>query len=155
VPRPNADNGAFLINALDNLSGSSDLISLRSRGRFARPFDRVGEIRRAAEDQFRAKEEELEAALRTTEDKLAELQGKKEGASRLVLSPEQQLELEQFQEERVRLLRERREVRHQLRKDIERLGTRLKLANVFLIPAAITLIALGLWSYRSRRRSAP
>ena len=52
---PTAGNGDFAINALDNLSGSSDLISVRSRGQFARPFVRVNEIRQASELRFRAK----------------------------------------------------------------------------------------------------
>ena len=38
---PSAANGAFVVNALDNLTGSGDLISVRNRGTFTRPFTRV------------------------------------------------------------------------------------------------------------------
>ena len=56
---PTANNADFVINALDNLSGSSELIGLRSRGFSDRPFDRVIEIQRAAELQYRDRERAL------------------------------------------------------------------------------------------------
>ena len=74
-----ASNGDFLINALDNLSGSADLISLRSRASFSRPFDRVEELRLAADAQFQiATEQQLEAELDETERNLGELQAARE-----------------------------------------------------------------------------
>ena len=73
VPQPIADNGNFIINALDNLSGSNDLISLRSRGEFTRPFERVEAIRRDAELRFREREKQLIAKLEETEKKLIPL----------------------------------------------------------------------------------
>ena len=58
-----ASNGDLVQNALDNLAGSADLISVRGRATFTRPFDRVERLRRAADERFRAKEQELEAAV--------------------------------------------------------------------------------------------
>ncbi len=52
IPQPIADNGDFIVNSLDNLSGNTDLISLRSRGVFSRPFEKVEAIRRQAEAQI-------------------------------------------------------------------------------------------------------
>src|SRR5204863_461521 len=54
-----ASNGDLVQNALDNLAGSTDLISVRGRASFTRPFERVEKLRRAADDRFRAKEQEL------------------------------------------------------------------------------------------------
>src|SRR6185437_8340614 len=65
-----ANNGDFVLNTLDNLAGSADLISVRGRATFSRPFDRVEALRRNADDRFRAKEQELEQELRDTEQKL-------------------------------------------------------------------------------------
>jgi ABC-type uncharacterized transport system involved in gliding motility auxiliary subunit len=149
---PTASNGDFVVNALDNLSGSNDLISLRSRGRFSRPFDKVAEIRRDAETRFRQKEKELEDKLADTERKISELQSNKEGTSAMILSPEQQAEIERFREERLKTRKELRKVKHELQKDIEGLGTKLKFVNVGLMPFVIILSALGLAAFRSSRR---
>lgn len=74
VPQPWADNGALVVNALDNLSGTDALISVRSRGRFSRPFVVVGRLQREAETSFRQKEEQLKQRLADTEQQLAALQ---------------------------------------------------------------------------------
>ena len=42
-----ASNGDLVQNALDNLAGSADLISVRGRASFTRPFERVDRLRRA------------------------------------------------------------------------------------------------------------
>ena len=69
-----ANNGDFVINALDNLSGSADLIGLRSRATYTRPFTTVEELRREADARFRATEQQLQAELAETERKLGDLQ---------------------------------------------------------------------------------
>ena len=96
---PTAGNGDFAINALDNLSGSSDLISVRSRGQFARPFVRVNEIRQASELRFRAKEQQLTDELNVTEKKLVELESAKSSgvADTVILTQAQEEEIERFQ----------------------------------------------------------
>lgn len=149
VASPWANNGDFVINILDSLSGSSDLISIRSRAGFSRPFTRVADIRQAAEQQFRHKEQELEAQLRETEAQLTELQqASGDGQMSLSLTPEQEQLLIEFQDKQIQIRKELREVRHQLDKDIDALGTRIKLLNVALIPLLVALFAL----YRGLRR---
>ncbi|MEJ2115190.1 MAG: Gldg family protein, partial [Gammaproteobacteria bacterium] len=69
-----ANNGDLIINAIDNLIGSSDLISIRGRETSTRPFERVNELRLAADQKFRSTEEALQAKLAETEKKLVELQ---------------------------------------------------------------------------------
>src|SRR5262249_53555963 len=89
-----ANNGDLISNALDNLAGSADLISVRGRATFTRPFDRVEALRRNAEDRFRAKEQQLEEELKSTEEKLAQMQSRKDDKSSMILSPEQEQEIE-------------------------------------------------------------
>lgn len=149
--QPLADNGDFLINSLDNLCGSDDLIGLRSRGRFNRPFDRKVELERAAEDKYREKEQELEAKLANTEAKLAEL-SQSSGGGTLILSPEQQEEIIKFRDEQLATRKELREVKHQLQKDIDSLGSTLKFLNILLVPLIIGLGAFATWALRSNRR---
>lgn len=150
-----ANNGDFAINAVDNLIGSGDLISVRTRPGSVRPFDTVDDLKRAADDRFRAKEQELQAQLSETERKLTELQSAKGDAkSALLLSPEQQAELQRFQDQKLRIRKELRQVRAQLDEDIRALGSKLKFLNIAGVPLLLTLAALvwALMRARARRR---
>ncbi|WP_394559513.1 GldG family protein [Aquipseudomonas alcaligenes] len=150
VPQPFADNAGFAINALDNLSGSDALISVRSRGRFSRPFEVVEALQREAEAQFRVKEEDLQKRLAETDQKLASLQ-QQDPSKALELTPEQQAAVQQFIAEKLRIRKELREVRFQLNAQIEDLGRTLKLANILAVPLLLTLGVLALWLWRRRK----
>lgn len=152
VPNPFANNGDFLVNAVDNLGGNDDLISLRSRGQYARPFERVADIRRQAEAQFRERERALRAKLTETEQKLRDLQqGKSGGGEATILSPEQRKEIELFRSEQLKTRKELRAVQHELGKNIEALGNRLKLINIGLIPLLLAAVAVAVGVLRQRR----
>ncbi|AQZ33037.1 ABC transporter [Pseudomonas sp. LPH1] len=151
MPQPWSDNGSFTINALDNLTGSEALISVRSRGRFSRPFVVVEELQRAAEQRFRDKEQALQARLAETEQQLAALQQSDD--PNLELTPEQQGALQRFIQQKLEIRKELREVRYQLNADIEALGRTLKIINIALVPALLTLGVLALWLWRRRRRA--
>ncbi|PAU57950.1 GldG family protein [Pseudomonas indica] len=153
IPQPWADNAGFAINALDNLAGSDALISVRSRGRFTRPFTVVEALQRDAEVKFREKEQVLQQRLADTEQKLAALQRSDDPAKVLELTPEQQATLQQFLQEKVRIRKELREVRYQLNADIEKLGRTLKFVNIALVPLVLTLAVLALWVWRRRRQA--
>ena len=151
-----ASNGDLVDNALDNLAGSADLISVRGRATFQRPFERVERLRRAADERLHAKEQELEAQLRDTESKLEALQSKKDTGSALIVTPEQEKEIEHFQTEKLRIRKELRAVRAGLNENIERLGTTLKIINIVLVPLLFAGLALLVWWWqRQRRRAAP
>jgi ABC-type uncharacterized transport system involved in gliding motility auxiliary subunit len=150
VPQPFADNAGFAINALDNLSGSDALISVRSRGRFSRPFEVVEALQREAEAQFRVKEEDLQKRLAETDQKLASLQ-QQDPTKALELTPEQQATVQQFIAEKLRIRKELREVRFQLNADIEALGRTLKLLNILAVPLLLTFGVLALWLWRRRK----
>ena len=149
-----ANNGDFVVNAVDNLTGSSALISVRGRATSSRPFDRVNALRRQADDRFRAKEQELNKELQETEQKLNELQRGKTDEQALILSPEQKLELERFQEQKVKIRKELRQVRRQLDAEIESLGSWLKFLNIALLPILLTLAAAAYARWRRRRVAA-
>ncbi|MCY1286052.1 gliding-associated putative ABC transporter substrate-binding component GldG [compost metagenome] len=153
VPQPWADNSGFAINALDNLAGSDALISVRSRGRFSRPFDVVEKLQRDAEVKFREQEQVLQQRLADTEQKLASLQQNQDPAKALELTPEQQATLQQFIQEKLRIRKELRDVRFQLNASIEDLGRTLKFVNIALVPLVLTLGVLVLWFWRRRRKA--
>jgi len=148
-----ASNGDLVENALDNLAGSADLISVRGRASFTRPFDRVDKLRRAADERFRAKEQELEQQLRETEAKLTALESKGGGdKASLIITPEQETEIEHFQTEKLRIRKELRAVRAGLDADIKHMGNVLKIIDIIVVPAAFALIALAIATWRRRRR---
>jgi len=149
-----ANNGDLVLNTLDNLAGSADLISVRGRASFSRPFDRVEALRHIADDQFRAKEQELEKQLRETEEKLTALQSRRNDKSAMILTPEQESELDNFQNEKLRIRKELRAVKAGLNKDIEHLGTELKIINIVVVPVLFAAIAIGVGLWRKRKRSS-
>jgi len=82
---------------------------------------------------------------------LRELQQQKEETQKLVLSPEQEAEIERFREERRRINQELKRVRKNLRADIDRLGAVLKGVNIFLMPALVAVFGLGYAVHRRKR----
>jgi len=149
-----ASNGAFVVNALENLSGSSDLIGVRSRASFTRPFTRVDELRVRAEARFRETEERLQSELDETEQRLGELQSSREDSGNILLTPEQQAEIDRFIDQRATIRKELRAVQRGLDQDIERLGTILKIINIGLVPLLLTFfVLLAVWR-RNRRDAA-
>jgi len=152
IATPWADNGDFLVNAVDNLGGSTALISVRSRGRFTRPFEAVQGLRRQAEAKYLESAEALQLRLTETERKLSELQSSKVQDMSLNLSPEEESALLQFQEEKLLIRKELRDVRHQLDKDIEQLGSTLKFLNIALVPILLTLLLLAINVLRNRAK---
>ena len=154
VAIPNAHNGAFVLGALENLSGSDALISLRGRGISDRPFELVAELRRDAEERFRNKEQVLTARLREVQTKLAGLEKQSDGEN-LVLTDKDRQEIEKFRGDMLSVRRELREVKRELRKDIDRLDGVLKFANIAAVPLLIGFAGIGWAAYRRRRTSAP
>ena len=151
--QPWAGNGDFVVNAVEALAGSSDLISLRGRAGFSRPFHEVEALRRRAEEQFRRQEEALQARLQEADRNIRRLQQLKPAGEEELLTERQRAEIESFRAERLRVRRDLRLVRHELGRDIEALGFRLRLLNIWLMPFAVTLAALGLWAAQRRRRA--
>jgi ABC-type uncharacterized transport system involved in gliding motility auxiliary subunit len=151
VASPLANNHDFVANAVANLAGSENLIGLKSRQTFDRPFDRVQALQRDADARFRATEQRLEAELDETERRLGELQAAREDSGSLFMSEEQQDELERFRLEQVRIRQELRDVQRGLNSSIQDLGTALKLVNIVAIPLVLTVAALVSYFLRRRR----
>ena len=139
---PTANNADFIVNAADNLSGTSSLINLRSRGLSARPFELVQNIQNEAEDKYRAKERSLVKELEDVEKKMQELQNRERAKSAAVLSPEQQAEIAKFRARVLEIRQELRQVQLNLRRDIDNLDARLKVLNIAAVPAAVAILAL-------------
>src|SRR5579862_1285304 len=154
IAAPFADNAAFVLNSIENLSGSGDLISLRTRESGQRPFTVVRKIQEDAQSQFQAKEKALQQHLTETQQRLHELeQGGEAQQGQVGLTPEQQKEVENFRKDLIDTRTQLRDVQHNLRKDIDALGSRLALINIALVPVLISVFALVLAGLRRRKRA--
>ncbi|MDH3239096.1 MAG: Gldg family protein [Alphaproteobacteria bacterium] len=150
---PVSDNMNLVTNALDNLTGSDELIGLRSRGVSVRPFTLVEDLTRKAELRLRAKERELQSRQEETERKLRQLQSPARGeGDRAILSPKQIKEINKFKGELLTIRKQLRDVQLGLREDIEKLEGRLWIYNIGLIPVLVALAAVILGLARTRRR---
>lgn len=154
IMQPTSANASFMINALDNLTGSSELIGLRSRAEGDRPFVRIEDLRRDAEQRYLAKEQSLQEQLSETQKKLAELQSKTGEGSTDLLSDEESQTIEKFQQRMIDTRRELRGVQHSLREDIEALRGDIQIVNIGLMPALVLLLAIGVALWRRHRRRA-
>ncbi len=146
------DNLNFLLNTIEILTGSDALITIRSRGKFERPFTKVEELERKAQARWLAREQELVRKVEETNRKLRELEGRKDGNQEFIISAEQEAEIEKFQREKQRINQELKEVRRNLRKDIEALGTKVKFVNIFLMPMLVAAAGLG-YAFHRRKKS--
>lgn len=149
---PFANNGDFVANIVDNLGGSTALLSIRGRVNSQRPFTRVRSLQAAADRKFLVKKRELENELYDTQRRLAELQPTKNGTGPSTATAEQRREVEQYLQRKLAIGKELRDVQHQLNAEIDALGLRLKFINIVLVPGLVAIIGL-IYGWRRTRRS--
>ena len=154
---PNAHNAAFVVNALENLSGGEALAGLRGRGISERPFDKVLQIRRDSEAKFREKEEGLVAKLKDLQEKLAKVEtkgGEGGGPATVLLTDKDKATIETFRGEMLNVRRDLRDVKADLRRDIDRLSWWMNFFNIVFVPLLIAAFGLGLAYYNRRGRQS-
>ncbi len=145
------DNILFLANLVGQVAGDERLISLRSRGSFERPFTRVLALQKTAQERWREEELKIEEQIRLTQMKIDELQASKDPSQTYILSPEQKREIEQFREQLATSRAALKDVRKNLRRDIEVLGLKIKAINMAAMPLAVVVFGLAHGAWRRRR----
>lgn len=149
-----SDNADFVLSALDNLTGNGDLISIRARRESARPFDTVDEMQRRADQTLLSQQAVLEEKLKDTQKQIETLQQARDDQGALTLTAEQAKEVAKFKTEYADTRKKLRQVRLDLNKDIEHLGTLLKIINTAVVPLLVATFALMLYVFRRARRHA-
>jgi ABC-type uncharacterized transport system involved in gliding motility auxiliary subunit len=145
-----ANNGDFVINAVEQMAGGAALADLRGRGVSWRPFDLIEKMKAEAEDKFRAKEQELTTQLKDTEQKLTQLPKAAEGAKD-VLTPEQAKAIQGFRNQVVAIRSQLRDVQFALNRDVDNLKNWVTVINVGGVPITVGVLALALGLIRPRR----
>lgn len=150
VAMQNADNGPFVNNIMELMSGSNELIALRGRGAASHPFTVVEDIKKKAEERYLAKEKELKDRLAATEAQLADLkrQADSQAGDKLAYQSQQQQAIAAFTDQMVQIRKELRGVQHELKKDVDRLGSILKFLNIILMPLLISMFAVFVFVFR-------
>ena len=153
---PFSDNGSFVANVLGTLAGGDALIGLRSRGSSLRPFDLVEGMQRTAEAQYRQTAQQLQSHLDETQKKLTELRtgrGEGETAGAAVISEQQRVAIDDLRSDIASTRGKLRLVQLDLRRDILRLQTELRLFNIVMVPALLTILAIVLGVVRRQQRA--
>ena len=152
VAIPTANNADFFINAIDNLRGSQGLVSLRGRGLTIRPFTVIEDMRQEADSKFRAKEQELLGRIAEMERTIEQLQREEQNTG-VLLTAQQQTEIDNFRVEMLEQRTELRNVQLSLRKNVESLQREVRLINIWAVPVLVALLAIILAVVRRMRRA--
>ena len=145
VLSPWANNGDFIVNSIDYLTGGNSLAGISGRSISLKSFTKVDDLRQESEQKFKNKELALQK-------KLKELQDKLKIKSDSSLDDENSInEYENFEEEFLKVRKELRNVRMSLNEDIDNLDSLLKFINIFLIPIILTILLLVFSFFKKRR----
>ncbi|MGB9602087.1 MAG: Gldg family protein, partial [Limisphaerales bacterium] len=151
---PHSGNLSLAQNLVELLSGDENLINSRSRATVNRPFTRVRDIQAKAEARFLEEVKKLEEERANVQRRINELQSKKEGNQRFILSPEQKAELKKLREAEAQTAKKLKEVRKELRKEVDSLETRVKWLNIAGMPLLVAVFGLGVALYNQKQRAA-
>jgi ABC-type uncharacterized transport system involved in gliding motility auxiliary subunit len=151
---PSNGNLNFIQSSIEQLAGDSNLIGIRSRSSGNRPFVVVNKMEAAAEQKYQSKIDELQDNLAQTRQKLASLQTGKQADQKTLLSPEQQAEIKRFQENEAQISQELKQVRKNLRVEIDSLQNTFKWVDIAAMPLIVTLVGLLLAHLKRSRRAA-
>jgi ABC-type uncharacterized transport system involved in gliding motility auxiliary subunit len=154
IVQPRNGNLPLTQNIVEQFAGDQNLIGVRSRGTLNRPFTVVKEMQAQANARFQAEIGKLQKEADEANQKLSELQGKKEGNQRFVLSKEQQEEMEKFKQKRADANKKLKLVRRDLAKDIESLELRTKVINIAGMPLLVAAAGIALAVIRKQKTKA-
>jgi ABC-type uncharacterized transport system involved in gliding motility auxiliary subunit len=142
IMRPLNGNLNLFQNIVEQLAGDSRLIGVRSRAALRRPFTVVQQKEEEARNRFRAELARSQAELKEIEDQLAALIGQQEPNQKFILSPEQQQKIAEYRKKEVEAKQKLRQVRKDLRRDINALENRLKWVNIAGMPLLVSSIGV-------------
>jgi len=135
--------------------GDSDLITVRSRAVQNRPFLVVKNIQAEAEKKYLATIKTLEAEAAETQRKLNELMQNRDAKNqRFILPPEVQKDIANLRAKEADTNKQLKQVRKQLRRDIDSLETRLKWINIAGMPVLVAAAGFSLALVKRKKTAA-
>ncbi len=147
-------NLPFFQNSTEILAGDSNLVSIRSRASAIRPFTRIKELEEEANEQIREELVELDEKRKEAEARLNVLQAQKDDTQKTILTPEQQKEIEKFQEAQAEAMKQQRQLQKDARKKLNSMIAWIKAGNVALTPLLVAVVGIFISVMRKKKTSA-
>ncbi len=138
------DNVAMLQNVMESLTGSRMLASIRNRVPMSRPLTKINTLKAEAELKYKNKILALERDFSAAQSRLNALK-RVEAAPGTPQAKERQNEMRSFQLKIAAARRELKEMRSNLKNDLDSLDTRIKILNIIVVPAILAIIGIA-WS---------
>ena len=140
---PINDNISLLQNVLEDLNGDISLARLRSRKPMIRPLTKIQDRKKEAEAEFTEKisERKMEFDIRRHRAEQIKLKLVRQGNR---ISAAEKRELDEFSLYKTNFEREIKEIRNELKNDLEAYNISARRINIFLIPGALVVLAF-LW----------
>ena len=147
-----ANNGDFVLNVMEKMVGGNALSDLRGKSTSWRPFEKIIALEKIAEEKFLIEEQMLAKKLKGMEDKIRNLTQNNDEDSD-VLSPETIKAIDGFKTEMMTTRSQLRNVKFDLRRDVETLKKWIISINVAILPIIFAGFALILSLRRKRKTS--
>ena len=145
-----ANNGDFVLNVMEKMVGGNALSDLRGKSTSWRPFEKIIALEKIAEEKFLIEEQMLAKKLKGMEDKIRNLTQNNDEDSD-VLSPETIKAIDGFKTEMMTTRSQLRNVKFDLRRDVETLKKWIISINVAILPIIFAGFALILSLRRKRK----
>jgi ABC-type uncharacterized transport system involved in gliding motility auxiliary subunit/ABC-type transport system involved in cytochrome c biogenesis permease component len=154
VVRPANGNLNLVQSIVETMSGDGDLVTSRNRASMNRPFTRVKDMEAKAGRIWEEKMRELEMKKREMKKKVDELQAQAKSGQNVVLTPQQETELNEYQAGLAAVDKELKKVVKNLRKDTDKLEFQAKVLNIGAMPVVVAFSGMCLAVVKTRRRAA-
>ena len=147
-----ANNGDFVLNIVEKMIGGNALSDLRGKSTSWRPFEKIIELEKIAEEKFLIEEQMLAKKLEGMEDKIRNLTQNNDKDTD-VLSPETIKAIDGFKTEMMATRSQLRNVKFDLRRDVDLLKKWIISINVAILPIVFAAVSLIISLRRKRKAS--
>lgn len=148
---PILDNANFVLNTLEGLIGGENLINLRGKSALDRRFDVIENIRKISQQQFKIKEQKILEKIENTKQGLREIWSKKTFEGRENFTPDELSLIANIRKSLDRMRIELRDIRLNMNEDIDKIDSRIKFINIYLVPLII-ILGLTIFAILARRK---
>lgn len=139
-----SQNPNFIFNAVDYLAGTGDLIAIRSRGRYSRPFDVVDRIELEADEATEDEKARIQAEIDSFNQELSKLSSSLNEKNATLIKSSALAKQQELKEKIRKANKALRDLQAGKREKVEALGASLELVNTVVAPAVILLVAIVL-----------
>jgi len=145
-----SENITFVQNLVDHF-GDDTLINIRSRNQ-NRPFTTIVNLEKKAQTKFEGRLKKLEEEQQAILQEKTKLESTGEGNNQFTLRIDPEA-LKAIQAKELEKRKQIREIRKELRAEIDLIQLKIKLANIGLMPALVILFGIGFF-IRKRKKTA-